>query len=357
MSAPVELGVIEGFYGKPWSFEARLRVMTRLSRAGYRFYHYAPKADPYLRKRWDQPFSQGSAADLARFATACRAQGVRFGVGLSPFEIFNRFDATAKAALEAKLADLDAVGLDDLAILFDDMRSDIADLARVQADIVHWVAARTKATRVIMCPTYYSDDVILDKVFGARPKGFLSDLGRALDPAIHVYWTGPEVCSREISPGHIAAIADRLQRKPFLWDNYPVNDGPRMAKHLHLRGVTGRPSANARRIVAHAVNPALQPTLSMIPMLTLAASYRQKTRYCYHAAFRDAGADVLGADLVGLVEADILSLQDAGRDRMDQDRRARLMARYETFDHPGAREIVNFLAGAYETSALEVETQ
>ncbi|MFM8409691.1 MAG: beta-N-acetylglucosaminidase domain-containing protein [Alphaproteobacteria bacterium] len=353
----VQLGIIEGFYGRPWEHDARLHVVTRLAAAGYSFYHYAPKADPYLRARWDEPFPDREAEELRRLSASCRAIGVRFGVGLSPFQIFHRFDSAARAALAAKISDLDAVGIDDLAVLFDDMRGDLPDLARVQADITHWIAGRTKARRVIMCPTYYSDDVVLDRVFGRRPEGFLADLGGALDPAIHVYWTGPEVCSREISPGHLEGVADRLRRKPFLWDNYPVNDGPRMSRHLHLRAFTGRPWTIARRVEAHAVNPALQPMLSLVPALTLAAAYRDGDRHCYHAAFREAAVEILGPEFARSLEGDVLFLDDSGRDRLDEATRSRLRARYEAIDHPAAREITAFLDGAYETSSLDVETQ
>ena len=48
-----------------------------------------------------------------------------------------------------------------------------------------------------------------------------------------------------------------------------------MSRHLHLRAFTGRPATIADHVVGHAVNPASQPTLSRIPMQTLAASYRQ----------------------------------------------------------------------------------
>ncbi|MCA3754287.1 MAG: beta-N-acetylglucosaminidase domain-containing protein, partial [Phenylobacterium sp.] len=43
-----ELGLIEGYYGLPWEWAARERVMRRLSTAGYRFFMYAPKADAFL---------------------------------------------------------------------------------------------------------------------------------------------------------------------------------------------------------------------------------------------------------------------------------------------------------------------
>ena len=47
-----ELGLIEGYYGLPWDWASRERVMRRLAGAGYRFFMYAPKADAFLRRRW-----------------------------------------------------------------------------------------------------------------------------------------------------------------------------------------------------------------------------------------------------------------------------------------------------------------
>ena len=190
---------------------------------------------------------------------------MRFGVGLSPFEIFNNFDDAARDALAQKLVWLDRIGIDELAILFDDMRSDIPELARTQAEIVAWVREHSSAEKLSVCPSYYSDDPVLDRVFGDRPSDYLATLGRELDPAVAIFWTGEEVCSREISPGHLKRIGNLLGRKPVLWDNYPVNDGERMSRHLHLRGFTGRPAANAAHLAGHGINPALQPTLTAIP--------------------------------------------------------------------------------------------
>src|SRR5690606_23053961 len=132
-------------------------------------------------------------------------------------------------ALDRKVAFLDELGIHDLAILFDDIRGDLPDLADRHAAIVPHAAQRTVADRIIVCPTYYSDDPVLDRVFGHRPPGYLERLGELLDPAIHIFWTGEEVCSREYSAGHLDRVAAQLRRKPFLWDNYPVNDGQRMS--------------------------------------------------------------------------------------------------------------------------------
>src|SRR5690554_1629031 len=80
-----ELGIIEGFYGPPWSWDERLRVVQTLALHDYRFYLYAPKGDAFLRRRWNEPHPPEERAALATFAQRCRAEGVRFGVGLSPF--------------------------------------------------------------------------------------------------------------------------------------------------------------------------------------------------------------------------------------------------------------------------------
>ena len=352
-----DLGIIEGFYGPLWTWTEREQLVASLAAAGYDFYLYAPKADPFLRRRWDECHPADEVAALAAFSAYCRGHGVRFGIGLSPFEIFNRFDEAARTKLARKLDWLDELGIDDLAILFDDMRADTPDLAAVQADIVHWVQARSGASRLLMCPSYYSDDPVLDRVFGPRPPDYLERLGALLDPAVEVFWTGPEVCARELTAGHLRRVAGQLRRRPVLWDNYPVNDGDRMSRHLHLRAFTGRSACNAGLLAGHAINPALQPTLTAIPALSLARSYNEGSDYDYGRAFTLAAAEVLGEDLAHQVTDDLLALDDGGLNRLDEARRDALRARYDAFEHPAAREIVKWLDGQYQVTDDMVQTQ
>ncbi len=352
----VALGIIEGYYGKPWRWQDRADTAAFLKPHGYDFYLYAPKFDHYLRERWAEEHPQAEFDALKALSAHCRALGVRFGVGLSPLNIFRAFNRDEQAKLKHKLAALDAIGLDDLGLFFDDMRGDMPDLAARQVEIVQFVQAHSKAARLIVCPSYYTDDPLLDRIFGARPENYLEDLGKRLASSIEIFWTGEEVCSREFSPGHLARkSAKKLQRKPFLWDNYPVNDGQRMSQYLHLRAFTGRPGVNAAHVAGHAVNPALQPVLSRIPALSLAESYAQGERYEYGAAFLRAAHAVLGKDLALQVQRDLLSLNDVGLDRLGE-RAAKLRARYATFDHPGAREIVAWLDGAWRIGADEMPT-
>lgn len=341
------LGIIEGYYGKPWSWGERWDTIAFLARHGYGFYIYAPKADEHLRRRWRDPHPKEIFDQLGILAASCRHAGVSFGVGLSPYEIYRDFDAAAQRALAAKLAQLDELGLDTLAILFDDMWGDLPGLAETQAKIVHWIAAHTKAAHILVCPSYYTDDPILDRVFGDRPENYLEDLGRLLDPVIDIFWTGPHVCTREFTCAHLDRVAGQLQRKPFLWDNYPVNDGPRMSQHLHLRAVTGGPAAMAGLVSGHAVNPALQPVLTRIPMLTLAESYAKGDAYDRDDAFLAAATTVCGEALAQMLRNDLTALQDTGLGNLEPAMFETLRARYAEFDHPAAREVTAFLEGRY----------
>ena len=351
-----DLGMIEGRFGRLWTADERGYVVDTLAAAGYRFYHYGPKADAALRRTWRTAHDPAQTDALAQLSARVRAGGMRFGMALTPIGSTHPFDDTVRADLTRRIADLDAIGIDDLAILFDDLRGDLPELAARQADVVNFCAGISRATRVYMCPTYYSDDPVLDRVFGARPADYLGDLGRMLDPAVQVYWTGEEVCAKEIGVGHLRRVAEALGRRVCLWDNYPVNDGVRMSRHLHLRAFTGRSAAIAPWLTGHAINPAIQAHLTCIPALTLPMLYRQGPDYAYAAAFAEAATTLLGRELAEVLQSDLLTLQDTGHDRLNI-RIPTLQTHYATFQHPAALEIIRWLNACDLMANYEVKTQ
>ncbi len=223
----MSLGVIEGFYGETWGWQARSEALPFLAQAGFTFFIYAPKSDRRLRREWRQAHDPRDAKELRDFGAACRAAGIGFGVGLTPLALHEEWSGEGRKALEQRLESLRSLRLDWLGVLFDDMRGDMPGLAQTQADIVKVVADAGVAPRLMMCPTYYSDASILDRLFGDRPSGYLRELGRAMDNAVGICWTGEQVVSETYTAAHLDRVADEMGQKPLIWDNYPVNDGPR----------------------------------------------------------------------------------------------------------------------------------
>ena len=352
-----ELGVIEGYFGRAWSWQERTIVIERLAPAGYRFFHYAPKIDEKLRRAWQILHDDDEAAAIADFARHCRVLGVRFGIGINPFGAHLSFDAVARERMKAKLAQFDSWGVDDLAILFDDMRGDLNDLAKRQTEIASFIFDNSKAERFFFCPSYYSLDPKLDAVFGQRPVRYLEELGQKLDPAVAIYWTGEEVCSPEIGAAHLRDMSNILGRKVALWDNYPVNDGPRMSQNLHLRSFTGRSANIAEHISHHAINPASQPILGCIPALTLPMLYKQGSDYRYGSAFKEAATAVCGETLGLMLHADLSTLQQLGLDRMSAATKRDLRTRYAQLENDAAKEVVDWLDGAYAITGEMLQTQ
>ena len=212
------------------------------------------------------PIPSDHAEYLKRFGADLKSHGIEFAVGLSPYELYRAFDEAGKRSLEMKVREIAALGATHLALLFDDMRGDLPDLASLQIEIIRFVQDLRLFKTLSFCPTYYSYDSILDKVFGTRPAGYLEELGSGVDSSVHFFWTGEKVCSKEYSAAHLREVSLLMKRKPFLWDNYPVNDGNRMCNFLHLREFTGRPVEILDELSGHAINPMNEANLSWIPI-------------------------------------------------------------------------------------------
>ena len=348
-------GVIEGFYGEQWSWGERADYAGFLKKHGFSFYIYAPKADGYLRKKWREPFPKSLEEKLAKLAAQCHIAGIEFGVGFSPYEIYlSPFDLEVKKLLQNRIDAFNRIGVDKFCILMDDMKGDLPDLAGRQVEIVNWIVTRSNAKQFVFCPTYYSADPVLEKLFGKMPAGYLEKLGKELDKKVKMFWTGEQVCSKSYSEAHLSATAAALGGKPVLWDNYPVNDGPKMCKFLHLRPVTGRPAEMGKWLEGHAVNPMNQATLSKIVLLTLRNSLASGAAYNPEKAFRKAAAMVTCHEMALQLERDLPAFTDKGLDALKDEEKESLKADYAAFlesreneTAEAAREVVDWLSGRY----------
>ena len=288
-------GVVEGYYGRPWSGDARRDVIRFLGRHGMNAFVYGPKNDPYHRDRWREPYPADALADLRTTAAVARRARVRFIYALSPaldvcYACDNDFDA-----LTAKLAQLARARIRRFALFFDDAPeilrhpedvaryggSDGEALARAHADLVNradrWLRRRGLSGVAFMVPTAYAGTTCLP---------YLAALASALHRRLPVGWTGPGVFSPRLTGAQARARRDCLEGHPVvLWDNFPVNDGV-LSNTLHLGPLVGRDAELPGELWGYLLNPMTQPHASLVGLGTAAAYLKRPRRYDPEAAWR-----------------------------------------------------------------------
>jgi hyaluronoglucosaminidase len=340
-------GVIEGLYGRTWPWPTRHAMLKFLQEQQLNTYIYAPKADRQLRAAWRESHTSDDFAQLLALRDSCRSRALQFGIGFSPWGLQSGYSAADRVALRKKIRDLNRLDSDIFCILFDDMPGTIDDLAARQCAIVADVLAVCNARRVLVCPTYYSFDPVLEQLFGAMPARYLETLGAGLAARVDVLWTGALVLSPGFSRADIDAVGARLGRKPVLWDNYPVNDGRRISRFLHLLPVRNRPWQLSEWCNGHLANPMNQAFLSQLPLASLAQSYRLRDAYDPEQFWRIESTVLFGAELAALLRRDVELFQRQGLDQLSTRQRESLCEDYRRIDHPAAAEVVDWLNEGY----------
>ncbi len=334
-------GVVEGYYGRLWPFETRLAYADYLGQAGLNAFIYCPKGDACLRKRWHQRWPDSEWRQLKKLAGAYRKRGIHWGVGLSPFALYQDYSAAQRARLKEKLRQLADLQAPLLAILFDDMPGDLPDLAARQADIVADVCDWSGAERVLVCPTYYSFDPVLESHFGKMPQDYWARLGRELPERVDIFWTGNRVCSDSITAADIESINGLLGRQVTLWDNYPVNDGALRSNFLYCQPLSGRDRSLEPLLRGHLCNPMNQGLLSLPALAGLASLYGR---------FGEADTwleGVLGRETWQQLLRDRELFQRVGLTGLDASRREGLASQYQALAGQAACEVAGWLRGEY----------
>jgi hyaluronoglucosaminidase len=280
-------GVIEGFYGRPWAPDERLALVEFIARCHMNAYVYAPKSDPRHRDRWREPYDADELGHFSTLVERGRACGVRVGFAISPGLDVDYYDDADRAALVGKLQPMLDLGIDWVVLALDDITARPGlgrDQAALATMLLEALRTRHDGTRVSLVPTEY---------VGTRPTPYLCELAAHLPAEIEdVMWTGPTVCSPAIGPDDARAWRAALAgRRPLLWDNYPVNDGP-MERSLHLGPYRGRPAALADELAGVLCNPMVQPWASQVPLATAAEYLADPDAYDPDAAWARALTDV-----------------------------------------------------------------
>lgn len=292
-------GIVEGFYGRPWTHAERLEWIERMAGLGMNTYVYAPKDDPLHREQWRSPYPERALAELRELVDRGDGVGVQVGFAIAPGLSIVYASPSDRAALHAKLAAFVSLGARFLCLALDDVPSELVhdadrerfrSLAEAHVDLAHEVRdALPHGATLWLVPTDYA---------GTKDSKYLEQLGARLDPAIEVGWTGRSVVSPEIRFEEARARASCLRRRLLVWDNYPVNDGP-MRGVLHLGPYRGRAPDLAEHASGVLVNPMQLARASAVAIATAAAYLRAPASYepeaAWSASIRSAGAGAAGA--------------------------------------------------------------
>lgn len=340
-------GVIEGFYGRQWRWQDRINYANFLKLHGFGSYIYAPKGDAYLRSGWREKHPEKEWQQLMMLSEHYQSVGVKWGLGLSPLGMLDNYCAADKKCIQQKVLHMNALSPDILCILFDDVRGDVEGLADRQVEIVSDILNESTATQHIVCPTYYSFDPVLEEVFGKMPQDYLHRLGERLPAEVDIFWTGNKVIAERFDCQDIESIGQVFNRKPVIWDNYPVNDGKLTSQFLNLKPYSGRPNKLRDWCAGHMVNPMNQPYLSQIGLHSLRSIYQGMPEGDIEAMF-DAGLGVLEDNaLAKQLKGDVNLFQDVGLEAMSNNLHSEKIKQYKAFSHPVANEVVDWLEGGY----------
>jgi protein O-GlcNAcase/histone acetyltransferase len=281
-------GVIEGFYGPPWSDSQRVRLFDGLQGWGLNTYFYAPKDDLHHRALWRVPYGEGDADRLRGLAEEARKRGLRFVYGLAPGLDMAYADPTELRLLNARVEQLAALGIHDLALLFDDIPDRLSDrdrqvfgsFARAQAAVARALHGkmtdRQPKARFLFCPTPYCDRMQRAGLGGAQ---YLEEIGAELPASMDVLWTGPEIVSPSVDGASLAAFTRRVRRAPVLWDNLHANDyDPR---RMYLGPYHGRPGALRRGLAGVLSNPNSEFEVNVPALATLAGWVQARNDVSY----------------------------------------------------------------------------
>lgn len=211
-------GVIEGFYGNPWSHEDRLRQFDFYGKYKMNTYVFGPKDDPYHRARWREPYPAQEAARLKELVDAAHRNKVKFVWAIHPAGDI-KWCLEDSVNVANKLEKMYDLGIRSFAVFFDDVWGEGAR-GEKQAGLLNYltdvfVRKHSDVEPLIMCPSQYNK--------GWSHGDYLNTLGTQMYPEVRIMWTGNSVVDM-IEANDMEWINSQIKRKAFIWLNYPVND-------------------------------------------------------------------------------------------------------------------------------------
>uniref|UniRef100_A0A8C7WRE7 O-GlcNAcase n=1 Tax=Oryzias sinensis TaxID=183150 RepID=A0A8C7WRE7_9TELE len=238
-------GVVEGFYGRPWTMEQRKELFRRQQKWGLNTYLYAPKDDYKHRMFWRELYSVEEAEQLMTLIAAAKEHGIEFIYAISPGLDITFSNQKEVSALKRKLDQVTHFGCKSFALLFDDIDHN-------------------------MCPA----DKEVFSSFAHAQVSITNEIYQYLgEPETFLFCpTGPKVVSKDIPVESIEEVSKILRRAPVIWDNIHANDYDQ--KRLFLGPYKGRSTELIPRLKGVLTNPNCEFETNFVAIHTLATWYK-----------------------------------------------------------------------------------
>lgn len=286
----IPIGVVEGFYKEPWSHQDRLSIIKFMGESGMNYYVYAPKDDPYHRDKWREAYPPAQMAQIKELVNQSKKYHVRFCFAISPGLSIKYSSPDDFDVLYNKLKTMYDLGIRDFALFLDDVSSNLQypeDKAafpsygdahvKLTNDLYAALKKLDKNNHLIFCPTEY---------YKITTSPYLETIGKGINRDVPIIWTGDGVTTPTMYTDHLMRIRAIFRRKPFVWDNYPVNDYYRT--RLMMGPILGRSIAFKEHISGYIANPMNESELSKIPLYTIAEYFKDPIGYAPEKSFNKA---------------------------------------------------------------------
>ncbi|MBL4937833.1 beta-N-acetylglucosaminidase domain-containing protein [Clostridium sp. YIM B02515] len=220
-------GVLEGFYGTPWTQEERLDEVDFMSVNKMNSFMYAPKNDPYHREKWAVEYPEKELIQLREIIRKCQEQYIDFYYAISPGNDINYTNINELKKIMNKFNQVIEVGVNKFVLLLDDIDYDLKGDTKIKfgsSGIAHAYLANQiydllkeslSVFELMLCPTEYM------QTFETQYK---KDLNENLNPKIAIMWTGPSIIPWSIHKKDVQFSAKQYNRELLIWDNVPCND-------------------------------------------------------------------------------------------------------------------------------------
>ena len=280
-------GTVEGFYGTPWSHEARKSQLEFYGRNKMNVYIYGPKDDPWHRDKWREPYPEAEANRIAELVNVAKANGVNFYWAIHP-GVDIKWNDEDRDYLMAKLEIMYQLGVRSFAVFFDDIWGEGAK-ADKQAALLNYiddnfVQVKKDVAPLILCPTEYN------KGWANEQGGYLRTLGANLNKGIEVMWTGNSVVACIDKPT-MEWINERIERKGYIWLNFPVNDFVR--DHILMGPAYGNGLDIATDVSGFVSNPMEYAETSKISLYGIADYCWNMEEYDYQSNWEKSLKEIL----------------------------------------------------------------